>query len=344
MTLASERFFEKYNKLPKDVQRAMFSSLTSDRIFEIGSKHSLAIDKMGLLSGEIGWGLLGEKRASQFVENLQKALGLNHEKAYEIAQDVNHSIFYEIRENLKKLHGVPVTEALIPEKSVGIPTSRAGAVSVAATPQMTPGLTAPAMRVAATPSAPVASSVQPKPIAAQKENSMSGAEYWRKLDEIKKEVPSLKAETSLSNGVNHEIEENKKGSLAQIEQKEEERALGVRMKPAPQPSRLASQNLLENEVGAILGSGAPAKPAEKSTAGAEEIKPATPKAGENQKRPAMPPVPPPNLPTIPAPPLPKPPTAPQDVKTMPATPPAQKNNFGAPSREPGNDPYREPIE
>ena len=109
-------------KLPKDVQRAMFSSLTSDRIFEIGSKHGLAIDKMGLLSQEIGVVLLGEKRASQFVESLQKALGLNHEKAYEIAQDVNHSIFYEIRENLKKIHGVPVTEALIPEKPLGVQT------------------------------------------------------------------------------------------------------------------------------------------------------------------------------------------------------------------------------
>ena len=97
----------------------MFSVITADRIFEIGKKHGLQIDKIGALTQEIGWVMLGEKRAREFVENLAKALGVPHQKAYEIAQDVNHQVFFEIRENLKKIHDIPQTDALIPETSLG---------------------------------------------------------------------------------------------------------------------------------------------------------------------------------------------------------------------------------
>ncbi|MBI2096644.1 MAG: hypothetical protein HYT40_00585, partial [Candidatus Sungbacteria bacterium] len=202
MTLASERFFEKYNKLPKDVQRAMFSSLTSDRIFEIGAKHGLAIDKMGLLSEEIGWVLLGEKRASRFVENLQKALGLSHEKAYEVAQDVNHSIFFEIRENLKQLHGVPTTDALIAEKPLAIPADKAGINPLQVTtgtppipPRPAAASAAPPQQTHATPPASLSTAEFTKveknfhgePVV--KRISPSGTTYWEALSGLKDTAP-----------------------------------------------------------------------------------------------------------------------------------------------------------
>ncbi|KKW27789.1 MAG: hypothetical protein UY71_C0037G0004 [Parcubacteria group bacterium GW2011_GWB1_52_7] len=376
MTLASERFFEKYNKLPKDVQRAMFSSLTSDRIFEIGSKHGLAIDKMGLLSQEIGVVLLGEKRASQFVESLQKALGLNHEKAYEIAQDVNHSIFYEIRENLKKIHGVPVTEALIPEKPLGVqtPVVKAAAAAPQTRPQIpkpqttstvavsqapklpaAPGPTAPTLQVAVAPSAPAASLGQPRPIAAEQPAANARAAgaptYWRVLDTAKKDAapmqpaapippnaPSTKAEVSLSNGVNHEIEENRKGSLARIEQKEEERALGVQITSAPRPSRLASQNLLENEVGTILGGSTPMKPREAVPPNLPIAPPATrpaPQAAVAEPAGPAEKTSPVSVPT--------PPQKTEWAKPPPPLPKIQVPQSPAP-KSVGGDPYREPIE
>jgi len=439
MTLASERFFETYNKLPKDVQRAMFSSLTSDRIFEIGSKHGLAIDRMGLLSQEIGVVLLGEKRASQFVENLQKALGLNHEKAYEIAQDVNHSIFYEIRENLKKIHGVPVTEALIPEKPLEIPTPAAAAApqpqapkspaapSAAATlmqmpkshiapnrtteapkPPATQSPTAPTLRVTVTPSAPAAPLIQPRPIAAQPTaNAVTagGPTYWRIPDMAKRGAaptrpvapmpqrapsrpnlrvipitplskglgmrqdinlqppspPNIKAEVSFSNGVNHEIEENKKGLLARIEQKEEERALGVRITPVPNhPPKAVLKKLLENEVGAILGGDALVKPPAMLGTNTTETKIEAPAAA-----PKPPETAPPNLPIAPL----MTPPAPQAAAVEPSRPaekilpvsvptPPQKTDVAKPPppllkiqvpqspapKSAGGDPYREPIE
>ncbi|MBI2054686.1 MAG: hypothetical protein HYT39_01150 [Candidatus Sungbacteria bacterium] len=121
MPLSQKEILEKYAKLPENVKRAMFSVVTADRIFDIGKKHGLQIDKIGVLTQEIAWVMLGEKRAREFVDNLAKTIGLPHQKAYEIAQDVNHQIFFEIRENLKKLHDIPQADALIPETFAGGP-------------------------------------------------------------------------------------------------------------------------------------------------------------------------------------------------------------------------------
>src|SRR4051812_32642769 len=102
----SQDVLDRYNKLPSDLKKILNSAATSDRIFEIGRKHSLSIDKIGVLGQEIGSVILGEKPASKFIDNLKNALDIDRDKTREIAEDVNHQIFYEIRENLKKLHGV----------------------------------------------------------------------------------------------------------------------------------------------------------------------------------------------------------------------------------------------
>lgn len=106
---------KKYKALPRDLQKAMFSSVTAGKILEIEQKHSLSIDQAGILAQEVGWVLLGEKRASEFPNNLAGALKIPEARAREIARDVNHTIFFQIRESLKRLHGVSQTEALIPE-------------------------------------------------------------------------------------------------------------------------------------------------------------------------------------------------------------------------------------
>ena len=107
-----EKITEKYLDLPEDVQKAMFSSTTSDAIFEIGKKYDLIIDKMGELADETGLVMLGITKPNEFIRNLENRLGVPAKKAKEIAEDINQKVFSPIRESLKKIHGIspaPVT-------------------------------------------------------------------------------------------------------------------------------------------------------------------------------------------------------------------------------------------
>jgi hypothetical protein len=60
--------------------------------------------------------ILGLNHPKNFVSSLTDTLSIEREKAIEIAQEVNHKIFFPIREELKKLHGISTTEELTPTK------------------------------------------------------------------------------------------------------------------------------------------------------------------------------------------------------------------------------------
>lgn len=97
---------EIYLKLPEDVKEAMFSVDTAEIIRNIGEKHKLMIDKIGELADETGLVMLGLAHPSEFISHLADRLGVEKEKAKEIAEETNSKVFFPIRENLKKIHGV----------------------------------------------------------------------------------------------------------------------------------------------------------------------------------------------------------------------------------------------
>lgn len=101
---------ERYLDLPEDVQKALFSTQTSDAIFEVGKKHGLVIDKMGELADETGLVMLGMTKPSEYIKNLENRLGVPVLKAKEIAEDINQKVFSPIRESLKKIHGIIATK------------------------------------------------------------------------------------------------------------------------------------------------------------------------------------------------------------------------------------------
>ncbi len=97
---------ESYKKLPKDVQDAITSVDTADILRQIGDEKNMMIDKVGELADETGLVLLGFTHPSQFVSHLSERLGIEKSIAKEIAEEVNTRIFFPIRENLKKIHGL----------------------------------------------------------------------------------------------------------------------------------------------------------------------------------------------------------------------------------------------
>ncbi|TSD02804.1 MAG: glyoxal or galactose oxidase [Parcubacteria group bacterium Greene0714_36] len=109
---------ERYEKLPDALKDAIFSTEIADKIFETGKKNGLTVEKIGFLAEETGRVILGLTRPNEFVGLLAERLGTNTDAAQKIASDVNHQIFFPLREVLKSTHQVDVGEAVIPRSAV----------------------------------------------------------------------------------------------------------------------------------------------------------------------------------------------------------------------------------
>lgn len=109
----SKIIMEKYKALPSELKDAIFSEEIAEKIQEIGKKYALYIDKIGELGNESGRVMLGLTHPKDFIANLSKRLGVDAEKAKEIAKDVNEQIFAKVRESLKKLHKIGEEEEKI---------------------------------------------------------------------------------------------------------------------------------------------------------------------------------------------------------------------------------------
>jgi hypothetical protein len=104
--LTPQQLREIYLKLPKDLQDAIFSVDSAERIQSIGKKYNLAIDKTGELADETGLVMLGLTHPNNFISNLAQRLKIDKESARKIGEEINNQIFAEIRESLKKVHGM----------------------------------------------------------------------------------------------------------------------------------------------------------------------------------------------------------------------------------------------
>src|SRR3989338_1542277 len=95
-----------YSKLPNDIKEAIFSVDVSDKIIDIGKKHKLAVDKIGIIGNETGMVMLGVTHPNEFIGNLTDRLEVDKEKARAIAQEINEQIFKRVRESLRKIHNM----------------------------------------------------------------------------------------------------------------------------------------------------------------------------------------------------------------------------------------------
>lgn len=126
MHATQEEILEKYRKLPKEVRDVIFADNTSDKMFELGHKYNLHVDKIGALADEVGDLILGFSHPKDFVNNLTSALGLKAEDARKIAQDVNNDILVPIHDHLLTIHNMQESEKISfadgPGMSIGTPT------------------------------------------------------------------------------------------------------------------------------------------------------------------------------------------------------------------------------
>lgn len=93
-----------YEGLPAVLKQALFSTDVSEKMFEIGKKFGLTIEKTGIMAEETGYVMLGLGRPNEFVGNLAKGLQIDKDKATDMSAEINHQIFFPLREELRRAH------------------------------------------------------------------------------------------------------------------------------------------------------------------------------------------------------------------------------------------------
>lgn len=111
---------ERLQKLPQVLQEAMFSPDIATKMFALGKKQGLTIDKIGFMAEETGYVILGLTKPQEFAGVLQKRLETDAEKARTIASEINREVFYPLREALKQTHNIDLEAGSpAPSRQVG---------------------------------------------------------------------------------------------------------------------------------------------------------------------------------------------------------------------------------
>ena len=112
-TYTPEEIEQRFARLPEPLKDEMMSVENSERIFEAGKKFGLTIEQIGFLAEEAGYVVLGLTHPNNFVQRLKDHLRVDEEKAKIIAREINHQVFFPLREMLKNTHQFELTQEQI---------------------------------------------------------------------------------------------------------------------------------------------------------------------------------------------------------------------------------------
>lgn len=101
-----EKFWEYYELLPPELQDALFSRETSEKIKKISKIYDLKLEETGKLSSLIGLVLLGCLHPDEFEKELEKELPEEKEYIKDIAHDVWRLIFFPLRGPLSLIYKI----------------------------------------------------------------------------------------------------------------------------------------------------------------------------------------------------------------------------------------------
>ena len=131
-TYSQEQLVQLYEKLPQELQKALYDPEISKNVQEICFQASVQDDDKVLDAVKnVGYVLLGILPPNQLPEILEKELEIGQAVSQIISQEIHRFIFYPIRGTLEKLYGVrltnqPTTPSPV-EKSGGNTEEGAGA-------------------------------------------------------------------------------------------------------------------------------------------------------------------------------------------------------------------------
>lgn len=107
-TFTEQQIEERYGRLPPELREAIFSPESAKIMMQTGRKFGLTIEQIGFMAEETSFVLLGLTRPADFANQLASRLKLDADKTRALASDINHELFFGLREILKKTHAFDV--------------------------------------------------------------------------------------------------------------------------------------------------------------------------------------------------------------------------------------------
>jgi len=116
--LTPEQFKELYQKLPEELQDALFDEKTGNNTFEICQRNNIEnyLDDVAYFIKQT---LIGFLPPEDFQETLEKELNIKNEVAKVVTREINRFIFFPLKSFLEELYKTKTTtsEKMITQKN-----------------------------------------------------------------------------------------------------------------------------------------------------------------------------------------------------------------------------------
>lgn len=106
-----EQLWPLYEKLPKDLQEAIFSEKTAETIHNICTRNGLSGEKISEVAKYTGYVMLGVLPPDEFQKTLEDELKLENDLAKKITLEITRFLFFPLRESLEALYRAEITSA-----------------------------------------------------------------------------------------------------------------------------------------------------------------------------------------------------------------------------------------
>lgn len=100
-----EQYLQKYNQLPRNLQNTMISYESANVIYETAEKEGI-LPQVSIIAEIAGDVMMGLVPITQFRQKIQDELGITEEKARRIAGAIRDKIFMQVKDELRKIHGL----------------------------------------------------------------------------------------------------------------------------------------------------------------------------------------------------------------------------------------------
>ncbi len=119
-----EQLRELYNKLPKELQEAIFSNETAEYIKNICERYEIKkSEDISLVAKLVGDVLLGISATDDFQKSLETDLNIKKEEAKKISQEIYRSIFYPVKPAIEQISGKGINPVAEIEKEIISPSA-----------------------------------------------------------------------------------------------------------------------------------------------------------------------------------------------------------------------------
>jgi hypothetical protein len=94
---------DRINQLPKEIRQAILDPSLSDKFTEIANRHALRVDQNGELQLQTLLVMLALRPSDEYVDTLEKELGVSNREAQALADEVNREILGSLRQTIRSV-------------------------------------------------------------------------------------------------------------------------------------------------------------------------------------------------------------------------------------------------